>query len=120
KGAKSLGYFTMNSPSFSRTGPSTGLGMGTEAVGVAFGLPVGTVSAPARSRTALVIERVDTRTPADSLAWEKQKPLQRSQVEQRIREQMVQQYVQNLRQNATIVDNRKAIQAASRQTATTS
>jgi len=120
KGAKSLGYFTMASPSFSRTGPSTGLGMGTEAVGVAFGLPVGTVSAPARSRTALVIERVDTRTPADSLAWEKQKPLQRSQVEQRIREQMVQQYVQNLRQNATIVDNRKAIQAASRQTATTS
>ena len=120
KGAKSLGYFPMTSPSFSRTGPTTGLGVGTEAVGAAFGLPVGKVGAPARTRTALVVERVDTRTLADSLAWDKQKALQRNQVEQRIREQMVQQYVQNLRQNAKIVDNRKALQAATRAAPTTS
>lgn len=120
QGAKSLGYFTMTSPLFSRTGPSTGIGMGTEAVGAAFGLPVGKVGAPSRSRTALIVLRVDTRNLADSLAWEKQKPQQRGQVEQRIREQMVQQFEQNLRATAKIVDNRKALEAATRATPTTS
>jgi len=120
QGAKSLGYFPMTTPLFSRTGPTTAIGIGTEAVGAAFGLPVGKVGEPSRSRTALVVERVDSRSLADSMLWDKQKALQRSQVEQRIREQMVQQYVQNLRQNAKIVDNRKALQAATRATGTTS
>ena len=50
----------------------------------------------------------------DSAAWEKQKPLQRDQVQQRIRETAVQQYIVNLRQHANIVDNRKDIAAAAR------
>jgi hypothetical protein len=40
---------------------------------------------------------------------------QRLAVQQRIREQGVQQYVQNLRMNASITDKRKEIQAAQRQ-----
>jgi len=115
KGASSLGSVTMTTPMFARTGFVVGLGQGSEAIGAAFGLPIGKVSAPVRARTALVVERVDARHLADSAAWEKQKPLQRDQVQQRIREQLLQQYLENLRVNATILDNRKALEEANRQ-----
>jgi hypothetical protein len=58
---------------------------------------------------------VDVRHLADSALFEKDKVQQRLAVQQRIREQAVQQYVQNLRMNASITDKRKEIQAAQRQ-----
>ena len=115
KGVVPLGYLPMSTPIFARTSTNiSALGQGTEAIGAAFGQSIGTVGAPVRSRTAVVILRVDVRHLADSTAWEKQKPLQRDQVQQRIQQQVIQIFIENLRMNAKIVDNRKSIAAAAR------
>ena len=112
--AQKLGFVTVSSSMFSRTSAVVGLDQGSEAIGAAFALPLGTVSQPVKARGGVVVERVDVRSLGDSAAWEKQKPLQRDQVQQRTREAAVQQYIVNLRQHSDIVDNRKEIQAASR------
>ncbi len=109
------GYAAIVSPFFSRSSQVVGLGMGNAAIGAAFGLPLNVVGEPVKSTTAVIVERVDARHLADSAAFEKDKVQQRLQVQQRIREQAVQQYVQNLRMNASITDKRKEIQAAQRQ-----
>jgi peptidyl-prolyl cis-trans isomerase D len=109
------GYATIVSPFFTRTSQVAGLGVGNAAIGAAFSLPLNVVSEPLKSTTAIIIERVDVRHFADSAAFEKDKTQQRLQAQQRIREQAVQMYVQNLRQNASITDKRKEIQAAQRQ-----
>ena len=114
KGVATLGYNALTTPLFSRTSQVAGLDQGSAAIGAAFSLPIGKVGEPAKARTSVVVMRVDVRHTADSTIWAKQLPLQRDQATQRIREQMVRQYLENLRQNAKIVDNRKAIQAATR------
>ncbi|HUO51503.1 MAG TPA: SurA N-terminal domain-containing protein [Gemmatimonadaceae bacterium] len=111
---KAKGLAVQTTPFFTRGSSVAGLDQGSEAIGAAFGQPVGKVGGPVKARTAVVVERVDARVPADSAAWTKQAAVQRDQVQQTIREQMVRQYLQNLRMNAKIVDNRKEIQAASR------
>jgi peptidyl-prolyl cis-trans isomerase D len=111
------GFATIVSPSFARTSQVVGLGVGNAAIGAAFGLPLKQVGEPVKATTTVIIERVDVRTLADSAAFEKNKVQQRLQAQQRIREQAVQQYVQNLRENASITDKRKDIQAAQRQPA---
>lgn len=118
KGLLAQNFVPMTTALFARTGDVPGLGQGTQAVGAAFSLPVGKVGDPAKSATAVVIQRVDVRHGADSVIWDKQKSVQRDQVTQRVREGLVRQFLQNLRENATIVDNRHAIQAAARQVTT--
>ncbi len=112
--AATLGYVPVTSAFFARTSQVPGLDQGTEAIGAAFGLPVGVVGPPVKARTSVVVERVNVRHVADSALWEKQKPLQRDQMQQRMREATVQQYMAGLRQDAKIVDNRKKIQADAR------
>ncbi len=107
------GFATIVSPSFARTSQVVGLGVGNAAIGAAFGLPLKQVGEPVKATTTVIIERVDVRTLADSAAFEKNKVQQRLQAQQRIREQAVQQYVQNLRENASITDKRKDIQRRS-------
>ena len=66
---------------FTRAALVPGLGgQFTQAIGAAFGLPVGAVSAPIRDEAQITVLRVDHRVAADSAAWEKQKKeVQRSQ-----------------------------------------
>ena len=112
--AQKLGLTMGSTPLFARTSSVIGLDQGSEAIGAAFVLPLGAVSQPVKARAGVVVERVDARALGDSAAWEKQKPLQRDQVQQRIREAAVQQYIVNLRQHSEVVDNRKEIAAAAR------
>src|ERR1051325_1288417 len=91
-----------------------GMGRLNEAVGAAFSLPLMTVSAPIKTHEAIFIERVNQRVVSDSLAWEKQKLIQRSQVTNQLQQAKVRDFLQNLRESATIVDNRKQVQAANR------
>lgn len=115
--AKSAGIPVVKSPQFTRVSGAEGLGRLSEAVGAAFGLPLATVSAPVKTHDGIFIERVDTRVVADSAAWEKQKPVQRAQLTNQIRQQRIRQFLTNLRESAKIVDNRKQVESANRRAA---
>lgn len=99
---------------FARTMQTEGLGGFNEAIGAAFALPIGAVSQPIRTADGVFVIRVDKRVAADSAAFDKQKEQQRAQVLRGTREQMVRDYLEGLRKNASIVDNRKRVNAASR------
>ncbi len=101
-------------PMFSRTMQTEGLGGFNEAIGAAFSLPIGATSQPIRTREGVFIIRVDQRKPADRAEFEKQKEQQLAQVLRGMREQMVRDYLEGLRKNASIVDSRKKLNAAAR------
>jgi peptidyl-prolyl cis-trans isomerase D len=108
----------VKSPPFTRTSFVPDLGQMNEAVGAAFTLPPGAVSAPIKTSTAVYVLRVDRRVGADSAAWVKQKDTQRQTVMRTLRRERVEEFLADLRQVAKIVDNRKVIEAATRRTAT--
>jgi peptidyl-prolyl cis-trans isomerase D len=99
---------------FSRSSFVAGIGQVNEAIGAAFGLPIGVVSAPVRTDDAVFVLRVDKRVNADSAAWLAQKAMQKQQRVQGQQQQAIQMYLQDLRQSAKIDDRRKAINAAVR------
>jgi peptidyl-prolyl cis-trans isomerase D len=112
---QTAGIPVVASPHFTRIGGAAGIGRLNEAIGAAFSLPVLAVSAPIRTHEAIFIERVNKRVLSDSATWEKQKNVQRAQVTQQLRQTRVREFLQNLRESATIVDNRKRVEAANRQ-----
>jgi parvulin-like peptidyl-prolyl isomerase len=85
-----------------------------EAVGAAFTLPVNTVSEPIRAMHGVVIDRVDSRTPANRAAFDAQKDVLRQQELQQLRQQRVREFLSNLRLVAKIDDKRKQIEASAR------
>jgi parvulin-like peptidyl-prolyl isomerase len=97
---------------FTRTAPAAGLGRMNEAVGAAFGLPVGAISAPVRTEDAVFVMRVDRRTQSDRAEFEAQKALLKEQQMNAYRQQRLQEFIQNLRDVADIDDNRKALARA--------
>ena len=103
---------------FARTMQTEGLGGFNEAVGAAFGLPLGVVSQPIRTADGVFVIRVDQRTPADRAEFDKQKDTQRSQVLRGMREQMVRDYLEGMKKGASIIDNRKKLNAAARRQST--
>jgi peptidyl-prolyl cis-trans isomerase D len=115
--AKSRGLTVEQSPPFTRVMPVPGLGSLNEAVGAAFSLPVGAVSAPISTDDGVYVLRVDRRVNADRAAFEAQKQAQRTQVMGGLRQQRVRDYLENLRKTADIEDNRKQINAAARSAA---
>lgn len=112
--ALAQGRTVEQTPFFTRVGGAPGLGSATRAIGAAFGLPVGAVSAPVAADGAVVVLRVDRRIEADSAAWAAQRELQRLQVTQVLRDQKLRQYLTSLRAEADVKDKRAAVRAASR------
>ena len=90
------------------------LGALSEAVGVAFTLPVGAVSGAVRTDGGVYVMRVDRRTDASKDEWAKQKESQRDQTVRGMREQKVRMFMESLRKAAKIDDRRKQIQSAQR------
>jgi len=115
--ASGEGMSVTKSPRFTRVGGAEGIGRLNEAIGAAFSLPVGVVSAPIRTYDAIFVERVDSRVVADSAEWAKQKDVQRGQVMNQVRQQRVREFLTNLRANAKIEDRRKEVEVANRQLA---
>ena len=115
--AKGAGMQVRQSESFTRVGGAEGIGRLNQAIGAAFSLPVGAVSQPIRVYDGIFVERVDRRVLKDKASWEKEKDAQRQTVLQQLRQQRVRDFLQNLRDNAKIVDRRKEIEAAQRQLA---
>lgn len=105
-------------PAFTRGASVSGLGQGNEAIGAAFALPVGRIGAPIATDHAAIVMRVDRRVEADRTAWEAQKAVQRQEMVQALRQQRVRAFLEGMREQAKIEDNRKKINAAARKTAT--
>jgi parvulin-like peptidyl-prolyl isomerase len=103
-------------PMFTRASFVPGIGQFNEAIGAAFSLPTGAVSAPVKTQDAVVVLRVDKRVVADSAAWAKQKDLQRQQRLASVRQQKIQLYLDDLRKSAKLDDRRKTINATVRRT----
>ena len=112
--AQSRGLAVEKSPVFTRVTPVPGMGSLNEAIGAAFTLPVGAVSAPIATEDGVFVLRVERRVNADRTAFEAQKQFQRTQVLSGLRQQRVRDYLANLRERADIEDNRKEINAAAR------
>ena len=105
-------------PMFNRITFVPGLGQGNEAVGAAFALPVGAVSAPVQTEDALFVLRVDRRVNADRDKFEAQKQVQRTILGRSMREERVMNYLRDLRASAKVEDYRKDIDAAARRAST--
>lgn len=119
RAADSLHLKVVRSPAFTPTSLVPDVGQLNQAVGAAFTLPVGVISAPIKTSDGVFVIRVDRRVPADRAAWEKQKTDQRQTLLRTLRQQRVQSYMEDLRQSAKITDNRAAVEAASRRSSAT-
>jgi peptidyl-prolyl cis-trans isomerase D len=113
--AKSHDVQVTKSPTFSRSMTVPGLGRLNEAIGAAFTLPVGVVSAPVVTDDAVYVMRVDKRVNASRDEWEKQKTVQRSQLTEALRQTRLRDYLDGLRKHADVKDKRKALNAAARE-----
>ena len=102
---------------FARSSVVPGLGQFNEAVGAAFGIPVGAVSQPVKTKEGTYVLRVDKRIVADSTEWAKQKDGQKTLRLQQLRQQRIQMYLQDIRKAAKVDDRRKEINAAIRRQA---
>ena len=94
-----------------RSGAATAFGSIGEALGAAFALPVNAVSVPIRQADGVFVLRVDTRKPADKVAFEAKKKEVRAQRLQQLKQQRLQAYFADLRKSAKIDDRRKEITA---------
>lgn len=112
--AAELNLSVEQTEAFTRLSLVQGLGQFSEAVGAAFGTPVGSVSAPVSTRDAVYVLRVDRRVPADSAAFVAGLPGFRNQLVEGLRTERVQTYLGGLRENAKIIDKRRDIQASLR------
>ena len=102
-----------------RGGASSALGSIGEALGAAFVLPAGTISAPIRQTDGVYVLRVDARKPADKVAFEAKKKEIRAQRLQALKQQRLQAYYADLKKSAKIEDRRKEIAARARRQSVT-
>lgn len=86
-----------------------GLGYQNKAVGAAFGLPEGEIGGPVVTESNVYLIQTLERIPADSLAWEEEKSLQRAQSVFSAQQQRLGQWIEGLREAATIVDRREQV-----------
>jgi len=114
--AKLLNMEVVKTKPFTRVTGVPELARFPEAVGAAFTLPLNTVSEPIRAMAGVVVERVDTRTPASRTAFEARREMLRQQELQQLRQARVRDFLTNLRAVAKIDDKRKQIEASARRT----
>ena len=108
------GATVATTPMFTRMSTVPGVGQLNEAIGAAFGLPVGAVSAPIKTSGGVFVIRVDKRVPAARAEFEKQLPTLRTQTVEGLREQRVRDYLEGLRKTAKIDDRRKEVESSAR------
>lgn len=93
----------------SRLSPNTSFGQATAAVGAAFGTPIGQVSDVVETPAGLFIVRPTARTEADPAEFDGQKAQLRMLLQLQQGQQEVSRFVQSLRENARIIDNRAEV-----------
>jgi len=112
--AQSVGQTIVKTQPFTRVSFVPGLGQFSQAVGAAFALPVGAVSAPIRGEDGIYIIRVDRRTNASRAEFDKQRLTMRQSRVQQLKQQRLQMFLSDLRRSAKIDDRRRDIMAAQR------
>lgn len=113
--AAASGLSVTNSEIFTRPQFVAGLGRFNAAVGAAFSLPIGQVSAPIVTDQGVFVLRVARRVEADKAAWEAQKETQRREAISSIQQLRVRTFLTEIRKEAKIEDHRKTINAMARQ-----
>ena len=94
---------------FTRSDAVAGLGQFSPAIGAAFTVPVGQVAGPFKGSDAMVVLRVDARSEANRAVFEAEKPIQRAQLSQQLRQQRVDEFLTNLRESVKVEDRRKDV-----------
>lgn len=84
----------------------SGVGRDNTFIGAALGLQPGTVSQPVEGTRHFYLIEVTHRTDFDEEAYEEQRENLKTQILQSKRQQFFAQWLENLREDATIVDNR--------------
>jgi peptidyl-prolyl cis-trans isomerase D len=95
--------------SFTRLAFVPGIGQANAAIGAAFGLPVGQASDLLSTPEAFFVIQVTDRTEADPEAWRQQLDMQRQQMMAVLQSQVIEQYLEGLREEARIVDQRDQV-----------
>jgi peptidyl-prolyl cis-trans isomerase D len=116
--AQAVGLKVQESGPFTRLEFVPGLGRANPAIGTAFGLKPGQISDVVEAEGALFLIQTVEKTPANREEFEKTKVLQRAQMTRALSEQRWNQYMQALRDNAKIVDNRAKMLRSPATTAT--
>jgi parvulin-like peptidyl-prolyl isomerase len=111
--AEEAGLTVRTAGPFSRIQFVPGVGSGNAAIGAAFGLPVGEVSGLLETQAAFYVIRVEERTEASREAWREQLAQQRQQVTGGLRNQALNRFLEALREEAEIVDNRDQVLTSS-------
>jgi peptidyl-prolyl cis-trans isomerase D len=112
--AQGAGQTIVKSQPFTRVSMVPGIGQFSQAVGAAFALPVGAVSAPIRTDDGIFIIRVDRRTNASRAEFEKARAAMRQSRVQQLKQQRLQMFLSDLRRAAKIEDHRRDIMASQR------
>ncbi len=107
--AQAVGLKVEEAGPFTRIEFAGGLGRANAAIGTAFGLNPGQTSGVIEAEGALFIIQSVERTPANREEFEKQKAAQQAQVTRALSEQRWNQFLQAMRTNAKIVDNREQL-----------
>jgi hypothetical protein len=102
---------------FTRLNPAPAIRDAPDAIGAAFGLDVTQVGGPYESQFGLFFVEPTRKFFADSVEFETGRGLMLAQLIQQATQQRVQLVVNSLREQANVVDNRQALEAARRQVA---
>lgn len=89
---------------FTRLDMNPVFGQMNAVTGAAFGTPIGSVSDVVESTAGLFLVRPTARSEADRAAWEAQKEAQRRTETMRMQQQVIERWVESLREEADIVD----------------
>jgi peptidyl-prolyl cis-trans isomerase D len=113
--AQARGLTVQRAGPFTRVEANPVLGQANAAVGAAFGTPIGQVGPVAVTPAGVLLVRPVARTAADRRTWETQKTALRAEATQQLRQDLLGQWMANVRADAKIKDNRaKAFAQAAR------
>ncbi len=104
--ASAMGLEVKTPEPFSRSDFVPGLGRQNAAIGVAFGMPPGQLSAPIQTDNDVVVLEVVGVESADRELWEQQRDTQRAGLQQQLASTRLQDWMDGLRADARIVDRR--------------